>query len=347
MNIIALGTKPPLPPGKGGGEGDLKFAVKISPSSYPSPVGRRNPNAGVLGVNFILLGALSIFLFISLSAWGIDVVDDSGQVVKLQKPAKRIISLAPYLTEILYAAGAGSALIGTVNYSDYPQAALQIPRVGNYDSFDAERIVALKPDLIVAWQSGNPTVQVERLRNLGLTIYLGEPRVFEDVPRNLERLGKLAGTSRSAQQAAAAFRQRYTRLQRRYANRPTVSVFYEIWNQPLMTLNGQHLVSRMIQLCGGRNVFAELTSLASMIDIEAVLKADPEVIIAGGMNQHSPEWLEDWRRYPSLSATKGNNLFFIPPDLMERNGPRILDGAEQVCQDLEKARSRRVLFQKH
>ncbi|MCR4300983.1 MAG: cobalamin-binding protein [Sulfuricaulis sp.] len=283
-----------------------------------------------------------IFFFIALSAWGVEVVDDAGHIVKLKMPAKRIISLAPYLTEILFAAGAGSTLVGTVNYSDYPKQALQIPRVGNYDNFDVERILALKPDLIIAWQSGNPTVHMERLRNLGLTIYIGEPRVFEDVPRNLERLGRLAGTERTAQQAAAAFRKRYTRLQLRYSSRPTVSVFYEIWNRPLMTVNGEHLISRMMQVCGGRNVFAGLTPLAPVIDLEAVIKADPEAIIASGMNEKSPEWLEHWRQYPSLRAIRGNNLFFIPPDLMQRNGPRILDGAEQVCQYLEQARARRV-----
>ena len=291
--------------------------------------------------------ALCVFLFVTSPAAAVEVVDDAGNTIKLKTPAQRIVSLAPYLTEILFAAGAGSHLVGTVNYSDYPKEALQVPRVGNYDSFDPESVLALKPDLIVAWQSGNPAVQIERLRNLGLTVYLGEPRDFEDVPRNLERLGKLAGTSRSAKQAATVFRQRYARLQRRYAGRPTVSVLYEIWNQPLMTLNGQHLVSRMIELCGGRNVFAGLSSLASVIDVEAVLKANPEVIIAGGMNQHSPEWLEDWRRYPSLLAAKANNLFFIPPDLMERNGPRILEGAERVCRSLEQARSRRALPPKH
>lgn len=291
---------------------------------------------------FHCLAVLGILFFISLSAWGVEVVDDAGHNVKLKMPAKRIISLAPYLTEILFAAGAGSTLVGTVNYSDYPKQALQIPRVGNYDSFDVERILALKPDLVVAWQSGNPTVQVERLRKLGLTIYLGEPRVFEDVPRNLERLGELAGTARTAQQAATAFRQRHARLQQRYANRPTVSVFYEIWNQPLMTVNGEHLISRMMQLCGGRNVFTDLTPLAPVIDLEAVLKADPEAILASGMNEKSPEWLEHWRQYPSLQAVRGNNLFFIPPDLMQRNGPRILEGAEQVCQYLEQARARRA-----
>ncbi len=291
--------------------------------------------------------AFCIFFSVSLSVSGVEVVDDAGNTIKLKMPAQRIISLAPHATEMLFAAGAGSRLVGAVNYSDYPKQALKIIRVGNYDSFDAEQILTLKPDLIVAWQSGNPTAQVERLRDLGLTIYLSEPRDIEDVPHNLERLGELAGTAKTAKQAATAFRQRFARLRQNYADRALVSVFYEIWNQPLMTINGEHLISRMIQLCGGRNVFADLSSLAPVIEVEAVLKADPEVIIGGGMNKQSPEWLEHWRRYPLLKAVQSNNLFFIPPDLIERNGPRILDGAERVCRDLEQARSRRAPRSKH
>lgn len=285
--------------------------------------------------------ALGIFFFIALPAAGVEVVDDAGRVIRLKKPAERIVSLAPFLTEILFEAGAGSTLVGTVNYSDYPEPALQIPRVGNYNNFDAERILAFKPDLVVAWLSGNPRAQVERLGNLGLAIYLSEPRVFEDVPRNLERLGELAGTAHIAKRAAAAFRQRHKRLQRRYAGRPTVRVFYEVWNQPLMTVNGEHLLSRMMELCGGRNVFAQLAPLAPVVDLEAVFKADPEVIIASGMGENNPAWLEIWRRYPSLSAVRDDGLFFIPPSLLQRNGPRILDGAEQMCRVLERARVKR------
>lgn len=272
----------------------------------------------------------------------IEVADDSGSQVSLEKPAQRIISLAPHITETLFAAGAGSRIVGTVSYSDYPDAASRIPVMGNYDNFDIERILAAKPDLIVAWQSGNSPAQVIRLKELGLAVYLSEPRNIEDVPRDIERLGALAGTLPAAKKTADALRQRHLRLRQRHADRPSVSVFYQIWNQPLMTVNGRHLISQVISLCGGRNVFSDLTPLAPMIDVEAVLAANPEVIVAGGMNEITPAWLKDWNHYPSLLAVKSNNLFFIHPNLLQRNGPRILDGAEQMCQVLEQARAKRV-----
>lgn len=295
---------------------------------------------------YVLTGWMLVFLMplpgISFAS-GIEVVDDTGNKVRLEKPAQRIVSLAPHVTEVLFAAGAGPHIVGTVSYSDYPDEALRIPSVGSYDNLDIERILAIKPDLIVAWQSGNPSVQVARLKELGLAIYLSEPRDIEDVPRDIERLGELAGTSLTAKKVAALFRGRHARLRQHYADRPVVSVFYQIWNQPLMTVNGKHLISQVIRLCGGRNVFSGLRALAAVIDIEAVLAANPEAIVAGGMNERTPAWLEDWNRYPSLLAARNDNLFFIPPDLLQRNGPRILDGAERLCQSLEQARAQRKL----
>jgi iron complex transport system substrate-binding protein len=283
---------------------------------------------------------LLVFLPVATSA-SVEVVDDTGSQVRLEKTAQRIVSLAPHITEILFAAGAGARIVGTVSYSDYPDAALRIPGIGSYDNVDMERLVAAKPDLIVAWQSGNSRAQLARLKELGLAIYLSEPRNIEDVPRDIERLGKLAGTPRTARKAAATFRERHARLQQRYADRPVVSVFYQIWNQPLMTINGEHLISQVIRLCGGRNVFSDLKLLASVVDIEAVIAARPEAIVAGGMNETTPAWLKDWNRYPSLPAAISGNLFFIHPNLLQRNGPRILDGAERMCQALDQARAKR------
>lgn len=274
-------------------------------------------------------------------AAGIEVVDVAGNRIRLEKPARRIVSLAPHVTEMLFAAGAGPGLVGVVSYSDFPPAAARIPGVGSYDNFDMERIVTLKPDLVVAWQSGNPAAPVARLRDLGLTVYLSEPRGIEDVPRDVERLGQLAGTSEVAGPAAALLRKRHAFLRQKYSDRPAVKVFYQIWNQPLMTVNGAHLISQVIRLCGGRNVFSDAPVLAAMVDVEAILKADPEAIVAGGMGENNPAWLDAWRRYPSLLAVRAGNLFFIPPSLLQRNGPRILDGAERMCQALEQARGKR------
>jgi len=271
----------------------------------------------------------------------ISVRDDLGQTVTLAQPARRIVSLAPHVTEMLFAAGAGEYLVGTVAYSDYPEAAKRIPRVGGYTSLDLEAVVALRPDLIVAWKSGNAAHQLEKLRDLGFTVYVTEPRHIEDVPTNIERLGRLAGTDAAASSAATAFRARHDALRRRYGARPPVNVFYQIWDRPLMTVNGEHLISDVLRLCGGQNVFASLSVLAPKVDIEAVLATDPEIIVASGMGEARPEWLDDWRRWQRLKAVRNDNLFFVPPELLQRHTPRILDGAERLCAAFDQARARR------
>jgi iron complex transport system substrate-binding protein len=269
------------------------------------------------------------------------VQDDSGASVRLAKPARRIVSLAPNITETLFAAGAGDRLVGVVEFSDYPVAARRLRRVGSYARLDLEAIVALKPDLVVGWQSGNPAAALDALRRLGLPVYLDEPQGIADVADSLTRFGRLAGTEAVADAAAAAFRSRLADLRGRYAGRPAVPTFYEVWNRPLTTVGGRQVISALIDLCGGRNVFAGLRGLAPSVAEEAVLASDPEVIVASGMDAARPEWLDDWRRWRQLTAVRRDNLFFVPPDLVQRHTPRLLDGAEQLCRHLETARGRR------
>ena len=267
--------------------------------------------------------------------------DDSGREVRLKGPARRIVTLAPHATEMLYAAGAGEWLIGTVDYSDFPPAAKKVPRVGSYDRFDLEAISALKPDLVIAWETGNPAAPVEKMRALGLTVYASQPNRMEDVAGQLERLGQLAGTEAAANQAAERFRQRLAGLRAGNAGKPKVRVFYQIWKAPLMTVGGPQIISSAIELCGGENVFGKLTQMAPTVSVEAVLEADPEAIVATGMGDARPEWLDDWNKWTRMTAVKRGNLFHIHPDLMQRHTPRILDGAEQLCAALDVARSRR------
>ncbi len=268
------------------------------------------------------------------------VVDSNGRNVTLQRPAQRIVSLAPHLTELLFAAGAGERVVGVVSYSDWPPAARGIEQVGSYSALDMERILALKPDLVVAWESGNNPAQLERLERLGLTVLRHAPRTPDDIARMLEQLGRLAGTDAVAQPAAQDFRARLQRLRERNAQATPLTVFYQVWHQPLMTVNGAHLISAAIELCGGRNVFAALPALAPQISIEAVLAADPQVIVASGMAEQRPDWLDDWKRWPQLAAVRHDNLYFVPPDLLQRAGPRFIDGAERLCAALEQARRR-------
>jgi iron complex transport system substrate-binding protein len=267
----------------------------------------------------------------------IRVTDDSGRELVLAQAARRIVSLAPNITELLFAAGAGDAVVGVTEFSDYPEAARSITRVGSGAGLDLEAILALQPDLVVAWQSGNPAGQVERLRSLGLNLFMSEPRQLVDVPASLLRFGRLAGTEAVAQAGADSFNHRYLQLRQRYAQRPVVRVFYQIWEQPLMTLNGEHLFSDVLRLCGGRNVFAALPALAPQVDIEAVLAADPEVIVVAVDDEDSP-LLAAWNRWPSLSAVAHGHVYGVARERLVRHSPRVLDGAGELCAILERVR---------
>lgn len=270
------------------------------------------------------------------------VTDASGVSIRLAAPARRIVSLSPHITELLFAVGAGDRIVGNVDYGNYPPAARALPKVGDYANFDLEGIVALKPDLVMGWQSGNPPAAVSRLRAMGLQVHLSEPGRIEDIAGEMERIGRLAGTEATANAAATAFRERHAKLAARYSQRPPVTVFYQIWKQPLMTINSKQIISDAIRLCGGRNVFAQLQGLAPTVSVEAVIAANPEVIVASGMGESRPEWLDDWRRWSTLTAVARDNLYFVPPDLIQRHTPRILDGVEKLCAHLETARGKRT-----
>lgn len=268
------------------------------------------------------------------------VRDETGAELRLPAPARRIVSLAPHVTEMLFAAGAGGYVVGTTDYSDYPPAAKSIPRIGGYSRIDLEAVAALKPDVVVGWESGNAAAAVAKLKGLGIKVYLTQPNRIEDIAGSVERIGRLAGTEKEAAAAAANFRERLGQLAARYAARPKLRVFYQIWKQPLMTVNGRQIISDAMRVCGGENVFADLPTLAPTVTAEAVIAANPDVIVASGMGEARPEWLDDWRRWPSLAAVSRDDLYFIPPELIQRHTPRILDGTERLCQHLETARAK-------
>lgn len=283
--------------------------------------------------NWLLLG-----IFLSLDAHAaIAVRDDTGRTVELAQPARRIVSLAPHVTELLYAAGAGAFVVGAVDYSDYPEAAKKLPRVGSGGALDVEAILAQRPDLVVGWQNGNPVAVLDKLQALGVPLFRSEPRTLEDVAVDLRALGQLAGTESVADAASKDYLASLQRLRVRYAGQTPVAVFYQIWHQPLMTINGEHLISQVIDLCGGRNVFATQSALVPKLDVEAVLAADPQVIITGERASH-PDWHKDWQRWPSLRAVRDGFLFDVNPDLTQRHTPRLLQGAEELCELLARVR---------
>ncbi|MDX5334862.1 MAG: cobalamin-binding protein [Marinobacter sp.] len=260
--------------------------------------------------------------------------------VCLPEPATRIVSLSPGATELLFSAGAGDRVVGAGAWSDYPPEAEQLPRIGDSNRLDLEAILALQPDLVVAWVDGNSRQQVKRLEQLGMTAFWLSPREFEDIPRALEHLSVLAGTSEVAELAAESFRAGIRELQDRYQNAEPIRVFYQIWDQPLMTINREELIGKAIELCGGVNVFGHLPRLVPRISTEAVLEAAPQVIVTSGREQNDRAWLADWQTYPSLPAVAAGNLFLEPPDLLARPTMRMLEGVSHLCQTLETARGR-------
>lgn len=267
--------------------------------------------------------------------------DVNGTELRIDHPPQRIVSLSPHTTELLYAVGAGERIVGAVEFSDYPPQAQRIPRVGGYENLDVERIVSLKPDLIIGWASGNPPAVLARLRTLGLPLFVTEPQSLDDVAGALESLGRLTGNIEAGSRAAAAFRARAGELRKRYAGRPPVRVFYQVWSQPLMTVNDRQLIGDVLRMCGGRNIFGTLSALAPTVDVEAVLDANPEVIMTSMESGAPSTGLDNWRRWPRLLAVANDNLFVMPPDLLLRHAPRILDGAQLVCEKLDQARAKR------
>jgi iron complex transport system substrate-binding protein len=268
----------------------------------------------------------ALLLLLPLQA-GAQVLDDYGNRVEVK--ASRIVSLAPHLTELVYAAGAGSRMVGAVDYSDFPPAARELPRVGSDAHINIESVLALQPDLIVAWPNPGSVRAIDRLAELGLPVFRSEPRELEDIATTLERLGTLAGTQAEAQRAARAFRARKAELEKRYSGRPKLRVFYQVWDRPLLTVNGDHVISKVIALCGGENVFAALPLIAPEVDAEAVLRANPDVVLTSRPGTEPPKWLPNSR------------FFVVPADLIQRHTPRLLEGAERVCRALEEARAAR------
>jgi iron complex transport system substrate-binding protein len=266
----------------------------------------------------------------------ISVIDDSGNTVTLEKPARRVISFAPHVTELLFAAGAGGRIVGVIAYSDFPEAAKRLPEIGDSREIDFERVVALKPDLLVVWQSGNTSRQLEQLRRLGVPMFFSEPHKLDDIPSNIQRLGKLTGSD-GAEGVAADFRKQLADLSNRYRSRSPVRVFYQISDKPLYTLNGQHIVSDALALCGGINIFASLPVVAPAVSVEAVLQQDPEAIV-GGVGRDN---FTMWRQFPSMKAVARGNLLSVEGILMNRAGPRMLQGAASLCEQLDAVRGRR------
>jgi len=285
------------------------------------------------------LGAVLAGLVLVQAAQAVTVKDDAGANVSLPKPALRVISMAPHATELLFAAGGGARVVGAVDYSDYPEAAKRIPRIGSNREVDVERIMALKPDLIVAWMHGSSERQIELVRRTGVPIYLSDPQTLEGIPDSLQRLAQLMGTEAAAQPVAFELRARLASLRKRYAGRSPVRTFYQVWDKPLYTLSGKHIITDALRLCGGENIFHTLPVTAPVVTLESVLQSDPEAIF--GTAEKNYGGVNLWRQYPTMTAVRNENLFTVDGNLLNRAGPRMIDGAAVMCERLEEARRHR------
>ena len=280
-------------------------------------------------------------VFSSLAfAQQVSVTDDRGTKVTLAAPAQRIVALSPHLAELAFAAGAGRRLVGVARHSDFPPAVRNLPQTGDAALVDFERIALLRPDLVLAWRSGNPAGDVARVEQLGFPVFVTEPARLSDIPRLLRAIGELAGTRPAAEKAAAGFEREIAVLHARHAQASRVRVFYQIWHRPLLTVNGAHVISDVIALCGGENVFADLGQLTPTVSLESVIAARPEVILGGGSAGGEKEF-SGWWRASAVPALRELPAFYIDPDLIQRQTPRIVEGARAVCSALEDVRRNR------
>jgi iron complex transport system substrate-binding protein len=286
-----------------------------------------------------LVPALGLSLCSLPLAADIELAQADGTVLMLPQAAQSIITLAPNLAELVYAAGSGDRLIATVEYSDYPEAAALLPRVGDAFRLDLEQILTLKPDLVIAWSSGNPQAALTRLESLGFATWSIEILEPADIAVVLEQIGEATGNPGPAQAAAAQTRSKLTELRQQFADATPVSYFYQVASSPLYTINGQHVVSRGFALCGGINIFQDATMLAPQVSYESVIAADPQVLLASASSEEENS-LDRWLEWPRMQAVHNGAVYTLPADEISRATPRTLDALAEGCRLLGKSRPR-------
>ena len=257
----------------------------------------------------------------------------------LAQPVERIISLAPSLTELVFSAGAGDKLVGVVSFSDYPPEALNRAHVGSYNALNLERIIELNPDLILAWASGNKPQDIARLQNMGFRVLVRDTQQLDDIPSLIEEIGKLTDQTDTARAEAERLRQQLRFLRAQYQDKSPVKVFYQVWNQPLVTVNGEQFIGQAMALCGGINVFADQTALAPHVSREAVINANPDMILLGGMGEVQQTWLTSWQTLTFLTAQQNGQIITLNADQYQRPTARLIDGLADLCRLIDQARS--------
>lgn len=261
-----------------------------------------------------------------------------GSELALEQAAQRMVTLSPNLAELVFAAGAGDRLLATVEYSEYPDAAADLPRIGDAFRLDIESIVTLRPDLVIAWDSGNPKAAVQQLRSLGIAVWSVEIREPEQIGVTLIDIGRVTSNEAMARRAAQDFETRLHQLSARYDSVATLDYFYQVDARPLFTINGDHLISKGLALCGGRNVFDGEPGLAFQVGHEAVIVANPDALLAPALPGETDP-LELWTEWPGMQAVENGALFTLNADKISRATPRWLDSIESACKLLHGLRT--------
>ena len=268
----------------------------------------------------------------------ISVTDDFNRIITLPAPANRILSLGPHITENLFSAGAGDKVVGVVEYSDYPPQARRIQSIGGgYAQINLEAVIALAPDLVVAWQTAGNRESLEKIVDLGFPVYYSEPRDFDDIIENIEELALLAGSRARMHPPAARLREELARVRARFGAKSTQTVFYQIWRNPLMTVNGDHLISRALELCGARNVFADLPIIAPRVSVESVIQANPDIIIASRGDGWTPD-MSAWKKWHSLAVVARDGFVFVDGNVMHRHTARMIMSIRGLCEQIDRVR---------
>jgi iron complex transport system substrate-binding protein len=276
----------------------------------------------------------------SVQAEQISVSDFSNREVTIKTAAKRVIAIGPHVVENVFSVGAGDLLVGVIEHSDFPEAALSIQRIGDSQGLSIETITALNPDLILLWRSAYSADVANKLIELGFTVYLDEPKTLAGITKSLADISLLTGKTEEGFKAIAAYTRKLQSLKQKYESKDKLRVFYQIWSEPLLTINGQHIISDVIDLCGGSNIFADANVVAPRVSIESLLQRDPEIIIGTGRGPDSPSWIHDWDKWPSVSAVSKKRIFYVHPDLMHRHTVRLLTAAESVCEFISSVKKR-------
>jgi len=256
------------------------------------------------------------------------------------KEIKRIIALSPSSVELLYALGLGDKIVATVERADFPKQALKIPRIGNYAGIQIEKLLALDPDLIVAWKSGNNSNDLRKIKSLGLNLVYSDPKNISAMFADLKMLGNLTGSQLQAELLVNQLDTRYQNIRRKYQFRPKVKLFYQLWHDPLQTIGPKSSIGTLIDDCGGKNVFEKADAPYPTVSIESVLVKNPKVIIIPHHSGKESEKQEIWSKWPEISAVKNKRIFVLNGDLIHRFTPRTLDGLDQLCKTIDKGRKR-------